>query len=271
MEKRIIMNLRVKYYFSEFIGTFAMMFIGISAIVLNFGTQTMQEAIPSFPVRLLLTGLVFASGATLVVYSPVGRISGAHLNPAVSLAFLLEKKLGVVDFAAFSSMQMLGSIIAAVLALLAWSDNALEANVGMTLPGQGYPIVLVFSVEVFITFLLISLIFYFLHSRTLTRFAGIAVGLLIATLVFLTAPVSGTSLNPARSIGPAIAASNFSYLWLYIIAPVLGSLIAVAIHKKISFLHCPLCAKLNHEKMDKDCRYNCNFDTLKVPPGGDEK
>jgi aquaporin Z len=128
------MNLRVKYYFSEFIGTFAMMFIGISAIVFNFGTQTMQEAIPSPSIRLLLTGFLFAGGVTLVVYSPVGRISGAHLNPAVSFAFLLEKKIGVVDFAVFSFVQILASIIAAFMALLAWSDDALKANVGMTKP-----------------------------------------------------------------------------------------------------------------------------------------
>jgi len=79
------------------IGPFLMMLIGISAIALNFGTAVMQELIPSFSVRLLLTGVLFAGGATSVVYSPVGRISGAHLNPAVTLSFFLEKKLGVRD------------------------------------------------------------------------------------------------------------------------------------------------------------------------------
>jgi aquaporin Z len=194
----------------------------------------------------------------MVVYSPVGRISGAHLNPAVSFAFLLERKLGVIEFVMFSSMQILGSIFAAYLALLVWSKNALKVNIGMTLPGEGYSIVSVFLVEVFITFLLVGLIFYFLHSRSLTRFAGIAVGLLIAILVFLTAPVTGTSLNPARSIGPALASFNFSYIWLYIIA-----FIAVTIRRKIAFLHCPLCAKLNHRKKDKKCMYDCKFEERK--------
>jgi aquaporin Z len=129
----------------------------------------------------------------------------------------------------------------------------------MTLPGRGFSTVFVFLVEVFITFLLVTLIFYFLHSRSLTRLAGIAVGLLIAVLVFLTAPVTGTSLNPARSIGPALANLKFSYLWLYITAPVLGSFIAVTIHKRIAFLHCPLCAKLNHRLKDKKCIYDCKF------------
>jgi aquaporin Z len=263
MERKITSRQRVAYYLSEFIGTFVMMAIGISAIVLNFGTQLMGEVIPSNSVRLLLTGILFAGGATMVVYSPVGRISGAHLNPAVSFAFLLERKLGVIEFLMFSSVQILGSIFAAYLALLVWSENALKVNIGMTLPGEGYSTVFVFLVEVFITFLLVGLIFYFLHSRSLTRFAGIAVGFLIAILVFLTAPVTGTSLNPARSIGPALASFNLSYIWLYIIAPVLGSFIAVTIHKRIAFLHRPLCAKLNHRKKDKKCMYDCKFEEKK--------
>jgi aquaporin Z len=84
---------KLSYYLSEAIGTFFMMLIGISAIVLNFGTTFMSEALPSANWRLLITGIMFAGGATLVVYSPVGSVSGAHLNPAVSLAFLLKKKI----------------------------------------------------------------------------------------------------------------------------------------------------------------------------------
>jgi aquaporin Z len=254
------MNQRAAYYLSEFIGTFVMMFIGISAIALNFGTQLVQEVIPSVSIRLLITGILFAGGATLVVYSPAGRISGAHLNPAVTFAFLLEKKLGVRDFFVFSLMQILGSAFAALLALFLWSENARRVDVGMTLPREGYSIVFVFLIEVIITFLLVSLIFYFLHRRNLTRFAGAAVGLLIAVLVFLTAPISGTSLNPARSIGPAMVSFKFSYLWLYVAAPVMGSFIAVTIHKKTPFLHRPLCAKLNHPGKDKRCLYDCNFE-----------
>ena len=89
------MSGKFSYYLSEAIGTFVMMLLGISAIAFNFATGFMAEALPSEHWRLLLTGIMFAGGATLVVYSPVGRISGAHLNPAVSLAFLLKKKSGL--------------------------------------------------------------------------------------------------------------------------------------------------------------------------------
>jgi aquaporin Z len=253
------MRQRLAYYASEFIGTFSMILIGISAIVLNFGTLFMRHWIPSTSPRLLLTGFLFAGGATLVVYSPVGRISGAHLNPAVSFAFFLDRKINTVDFVLFSLMQTAGSIAAAYLALALWSAHAREVNDGMTLPGEGYSIGLVFLTEVAITFLLVSTIFYFLHRRDLTKYTGLAAGLLVALLVYLTAPISGTSLNPARSIGPALAVGNASYLWLYIAAPLLGSLIATILHKNLPFLHRPLCAKLNHHPADVQCAFECSF------------
>jgi aquaporin Z len=253
------MQQRLAYYASEFIGTFVMMTIGISAIVLNFGTLIMRELIPSPAARLLLTGLLFAGGATLVVYSPVGRISGAHLNPAVSLAFLLDRKIKTADFVLFSLMQTAGSIAAAYLALVLWSEHARQVNDGMTFPGEGRHIAAVFFTEVGITFLLVSTIFFFLHRRNLTKYTGAAAGLLVALLVFLTAPISGTSLNPARSIGPALAIGDFSHLWLYIAAPLLGSLIAAVLHKNLPFLPRPLCAKLNHHPDDVRCLYECSF------------
>ncbi|NNG47126.1 MAG: aquaporin family protein, partial [Deltaproteobacteria bacterium] len=216
------MNTRVKYYLSEFTGTFLFMLNGISAISLNFGTRVMQEAITSSSLRLLLTGVLFAGGATLIVYSPIGRISGSHLNPAISLSFFLEGKLKGLDLFMFSLMQIAGSIAAALISLLLWSESARAVNVGMTLPGSGHSIFFVFFVEVFATFLLVSLVFFFLHRKTLTKFTGLAAGSLVAIIVFLTVPISGTGLNPARSIGPAVVALNFSYLWLYIAAPLLG-------------------------------------------------
>jgi aquaporin Z len=252
------MNTRVKYYLSEFTGTFFFMLIGISAITLNFGTRFMQEAIHSFSLRLLLTAVLFAGGATLVIYSPIGRISGAHLNPAMSLSFFLEGKLKGLDLLMFSLMQIAGSITAALVSLLLWSESARAVNVGMTLPGPGHSIFFVFFLEVFTTFLLVSLVFFFLHRKILTRFTGLAAGSLVVIIVFLTVPISGTGLNPARSIGPAVVALNFSYLWLYIAAPLIGSLVAVTIHKALPFLHPPLCAKLNHQEHD-DCYYNCEY------------
>lgn len=249
---------KLSYYLSEAIGTFFMMLIGISAIVVNFGTTFTPDSIPSANWRLLITGIMFAGGATLVVYSPVGRVSGAHLNPAVSLAFLLEKKIGFKDAAFFMIMQFTGSIFAALLALYLWGNHAKRINAGMTLPGKGQTVFTVFLVEVFITFLLITLIFYFLHRKSLTKYAGLAVGVLVATLVYFTADISGTSLNPARSLGPAFAAADFSFLWVYLTAPFIGSVFSVFLQRAIPGRSRPLCAKLNHQ--DGPCLYEaCEY------------
>lgn len=261
------MRLKFAYYASEFIGTFVMMIIGISAIALNFGTSGMRELMPSSSLRLLLTGVLFAGGATLVVYSPVGRISGAHLNPAVSFAFYLDGKIRIMELALFSLMQTAGSIAAAALALVLWSDHARQVKDGMTLPGAGYPVWLVFVTEVCITFLLVVTIFYFLHRRELTKYTGVAIGTLVALLVFLTAPISGTSLNPARSLGPALVLGDYSDLWLYVAAPLLGSMLASLAHKMPRLQHRPLCAKLNHHERDVNCAYECTFVIRPRPTG----
>ncbi|MDW7774475.1 MAG: MIP/aquaporin family protein [Desulfobulbaceae bacterium] len=252
------MPVKLSYYLSEAIGTFVMMFLGISAIAFNFATEFMTEVLPSERMRLLLTGIMFAGGATLVIYSPVGRISGAHLNPAVSLAFFLQKKIGIKDTAVFMVVQCLGSMTAAFLVLFLWGNHAKQIKMGMTLPGTGQNILFVFLVEIFITFLLIISLFFFLHRKSLTRYTGLALGILVASLVFLTANISGTSLNPARSLGPAIAAVNFSFLWIYLTAPFVGSILAVLTAAYISSFARPLCAKLNHQ--EEPCLYEaCEF------------
>jgi glycerol uptake facilitator-like aquaporin len=129
---------------------------------------------------------------------------------------------------------------------------------GMTLPGAGYSVLTVFLVETFITSLLVSIIFSFLHKNYLTRYAGIAGGVLVAVLVYLTANISGTSMNPARSFGPALAAFDFSFLWIYLLAPMAGSLIAASVQWMILPSYKPLCAKLNRKK--EQCLYeNCEF------------
>jgi aquaporin Z len=252
------MPVKLSYYLSEGIGTFVMMLLGISAIAFNFATEFMAGVLPSEPMRLLLTGIMFAGSATLVVYSPVGRISGAHLNPAVSLAFLLQKKMGPIDAAVFMVMQCLGSIAAAFLALFLWGNHAKQIKMGMTLPGAGENILFVFLVEVVITFLLVIALFFFLHRKSLTRYTGLALGILVASLVFLTAHISGTSLNPARSLGPAVAAADFSSLWVYLTAPFVGSILAVIMAACLPSSIRPLCAKLNHQ--EEPCLYDaCEY------------
>jgi aquaporin Z len=191
-------------YGAEFLGTAFLVFVGLSAVVFdNSAYLPLSSLIPNTSVRLLITGLLFAGSGSLVAISPPGKLSGAHINPSFG----------------------------AVLLVLFWGKYAHSVNNGMTLPGAGYPIWAVFLAELALTCLLVFAIFLFVSSRRLMRWTPLMNWILVAVMVWLEAPISGTSLNPARSIGPALVSDLWTAQWLYCIAPPLGGLLAVALFR----------------------------------------
>lgn len=236
---------KIHCYLSELIGTFIMMIIGVSAIVINLGTVYMREHIPNEWLRLLLTVVYFAAGVSAVIYSPVGRISGAHINPALTFAFWLEQKINHLDALIYSLMQFLGSIAASFILFWLWSDKLEGVKYGMTVPGEGYSIMTVFTVEMILTSLLISLVFYCLHHHSIIKYTGLAVGMYIVVAALAAATISGASFNPARSLGPAIIAVTFPHQWIYIVAPLSGAALTVVLHRIIEPLKRPVGCKLN--------------------------
>lgn len=222
-------------YAAESLGTAALLFFGLSAVVLNFGLDSPVAAlVPNTSLRLLLTGLLFAGSGSLVAVSPLGRLSGAHINPAVSLAFWAHGKLTTLDFVGYLTGQFAGAVLGAALLSRVWGPRAASVHVGMTLPGVGYPLWVVFLAEASLTALLVLGIFVFVSSHRLMRWAPLMVWLLVATMVWLEAPVSGTSLNPARSFGPALVSGRWTDQWLYFTAPPLGALLAVAAFRALA-------------------------------------
>ena len=215
-------------YIAEFLGTGCMVFFGLSAVVFDFGAGLpMSQWVPDHSLRLLITGLLFAGTGSLVVISPLGRLSGGHINPSVSLAFFLQGKMRTVDFLGYVVAQMLGGIAGAAALSGVWKKYAASVNDGMTLPGAGWPLWAVFGWEVAMTGLLVFLIFFFVSSRRLMRWTPFMTWLLIAGMVWLEAPISGTSLNPARSFGPALVSGNWKDQWLYAVAPPLGGVLGL--------------------------------------------
>jgi aquaporin Z len=209
-----------------------LVFVGLSAVVCDFGKgMPMTNLLPASSPRLLLTGLLFAGSGSLVALSPAGKLSGAHINPAVSLAFWIHGKMHHHDLLGYISAQFLGAILGAALLVLVWGNSARSVNDGMTLPGAGYPLWVVFLAETSLTALLILTLFTFLSSTRLMRWTPLASWLVIACMVWLEAPISGTSLNPARSFGPALLAWHWTDLWLYVLAPPLGALLAVGLFR----------------------------------------
>ncbi len=215
-------------YGAELLGPAFLLFGGVSAIAFDFGTGSpLARILPDTSVRLLITGLLFAGSGSLVAISPLGKLSGAHINPAVSLAFWLQGKMHHFDLGGYILGQFLGATLGTLLAVLVWGERAISVGNGRTFPGVGYPLWLVFLAEVSLTFLLVLSMFLFVSNHRLMRWTPLMVWILVAVMVWLEAPISGTSLNPARSFGPALISWFWQDQWLYWIAPPLGALLAV--------------------------------------------
>lgn len=222
-------------YTAELVGTVFNIFVGLSAVVFDFGQGLpMEHLIPDRSIRLLITGLIYSGSGSLFAISPLGKLSGAHINPSVTLAFLVHGKMHRQDAVGYIVAQFLGSTLGAILLVLVWGKYADSVNNGMTLPGAGYALWFVFLAEVFMTFLLVLSIFLFMSNHRLMRWTPFMTWLLVAAMVWLGAPISGTSLNSARSIGPALVTDLWRDQWLYCIAPPLGALLAVAVFRQLS-------------------------------------
>jgi len=232
-----------------------MLFIGVSAVALMWAPGSPVPAVPNPALRRLLTGLLFAGGATAVVYSPLGQISGGHVNPAVTLAFWRMGKVPVRDAVIYMASQFVGAFVGAYAAGLAWG-HLVTAGVqyATTVPGQGYSVTEALLAEAAMTFLLVFTIFVCTNKPKIAPRTGLVCGALVAVLVMIEAPVSGTSLNPARTLGPAVLAPTYTALWIYFVGPAAGALMAVAVYRGRWGPH-TVCAKLYHTE-----KYGCPFD-----------
>ena len=174
-------------------------------------------------------GLSFGLSVMSVVYA-IGSISGAHINPAVSIAFWVNKKLITKDLIPYMFFQIVGGILASMLLFFLLPESK---TMGETLVKcRDWKVV--FIVEFIITFILMFVILQVSDkSRNLDRFSGIAIGGVVAFAAIFVGPISGASMNPARSIAPAILINDFSYLWIYIVSPILGAVLSVFVYKII--------------------------------------
>ena len=255
-------------YLAELLGTAFLIFVGLSAVTFDFGKGLpMEHLIPNHSFRLLITGLIFAGSGSLVAISPLGKLSGAHINPAVSLAFWAKGKMELRDLGGYIVGQFVGAFIGAAFLVLVWGDYAASVDNGMTLPGKDYSLWDVFLVEMGMTFLLVFSIFIFVSSHRLMSWTPLMTWLLIAIMVWWGAPVSGTSINPARSIGPAVVSWSWQAQWLYCIAPLLGAMLAVVVYHFLSINRCQiLTGKLFHVP-----HYRCIFKNVSAPHRGNQQ
>ena len=256
MSRGAILKNHLPEYLAEFFGTAIMMIVGIGAVTFMWSDGSlMRELIPSEPLRRLCTGLLFAGGGTAVVLSPLGQRSGGHLNPAVTVAFWVKGQVATVDALAYVVAQMLGAVLGVWVIAMVGGAAAQSVQLGITLPGGAYSAGVALIAEFVITFALMFTILYCVNEPRQAARTPYFAGLLVALLVFVEAPISGTSLNPARSFAPALLTTVFDHFWLYVVGPIAGAVLAVFVYGRTFGAHGRAgCAKLFHTE-----RYRCIF------------
>jgi aquaporin Z len=207
----------------------------------------------------VLMGLAMGTTAVALIYSSFGKRSGAHMNPATTLTFLRLGKIEPIDALFYIAAQFAGAIAGvgfAGIALGAWLSHP-SVDYVATLPGR-YGYWWAFIAEVGITFLLMSVILRVSSTPKLNRYTGLFAGLLVMTYISIEAPISGMSMNPARTLGSAVAAANWTAIWIYFIAPPLGMLLAAELYVRRFGAARVLCAKLHHDNRER-CIFRCNY------------
>jgi len=237
-------------YLCEIVGTAVLLLIGLSVVIVMFGDGTPLAAlIPSVTLRQVITGFFFGTTGGLIALSTVGRESGAHLNPAVTLAFWVAQKIEARIAVGYALAQLIGAVLGSI-PLLAWGAMGRSIAFGATLPGAGYSTSQVVLGEVVTTFGLVATLCVFLAVRSLRRFTPAAIPVLYAIMVPLEAAISGTSTNPARTFGPALVSGRWDGWWIYWVGPIAGALVAMLV---MSFLVRRIeVAKIYHFDSDRD-------------------
>jgi MIP family channel proteins len=207
---------------AEFIGTFVLIFTGTGAV--------MVDRLSDGAITHLGIAIVFGAVVTALIYS-LSHISGAHFNPAVTLAFWSSGFFRRSLIIPYVLAQLSGAIAAS--ALLQISLGAV-GNLGATLPRNG-DWLQALILETVLTFILMLVIFGSgLDRRAHAGFAGIAIGLTVALEAICMGPITGASMNPVRSLAPALVSGNLQYQWLYWVAPILGAQLAVVVYRHLS-------------------------------------
>lgn len=205
---------RVRAATAEALGTFALVFIGTGAIVVDdLGGGALGP---------LTVCLAFGGAVTTMIYA-VGDVSSAHLNPAVSFGFWLARRLPGGELLRFAAAQAIGALAASALLRLLFREHA---GLAATLPSG--PLAQAFALEVVLTFFLVFVILgVATGAKEKGLMADVAVGAVVVLGALVGGPVSGGSMNPARSLGPAVLSGQLSTLWLYFLAPAAGATLAV--------------------------------------------
>jgi aquaporin Z len=215
----------VKKYIAEMTGTFALVFCGTGAIIIDQQTGgAVSHAGIAITFGLIVMAMIYA----------LGDISGAHLNPAVSIAFTIAKKFPAKQLAPYIISQLAGAVLASFVLKLLFPENH---SLGTTIPSGSamQSLILEFILTFFLMLVIINVA---TGSKEQGMFAGLAIGAVVLLEAMFAGPICGASMNPARSLGPALVSGHMEYIWVYLIGPVFGAVAAV-----------PLCNYLSNNQL----------------------
>jgi len=229
------------------------------AVLLEHPASPLRAALGDPLLRRGLMGTAMGLTAIAIIYSPWGKRSGAHINPAVTLTFMRLGKIALADAVFYVAAQFLGAVTGVALAEVVLggliADPAV-AHVATKVGARGTAIA--FTAEAVISFGLMTVVLAMTNVHRLNRFTGLAAGTLVALYITLEAPLSGMSMNPARSFGSALFADWWQAMWIYFTAPPLGMLLAAEIYVRLKGRAAVLCCKLHHDNHQR-CIFRCTY------------
>jgi aquaporin Z len=228
------------------LGTF-MVSAGAFTVLLDHPDFGVPSLVESAAARRALIGIAMGLTAIALIYSPWGRRSGAHMNPAVTLTFWWLGKVRGRDALWYAAAQFAGGVIGVLVVIAVFGARFAEPPVTFiaTLPARGTFIA--FALELLISCGLMATVLTFSTRARLAPHTGLAAGALVALYIALEAPYSGMSMNPARSFASAAPAGLWSGLWIYFTAPPVGMLAAALVHRRLARAPSSGCAKLRHD------------------------
>ena len=215
--------------------------------------------LPSSALRRLLMGIAMGTTAVLIIQSPFGRRSGAHFNPAITFTYFRLGKIGTWDAVFYVIFQFLGGVYGVGLSAICLGKSLAAPSVeyALTIPGR-YGTLAAFFAELFMAALLMAVVLWLSNRPAFSQYTSYLVGILIMFYILIFAPVSGFSINPARTVGSAVFAGVWTAGWLYFVAPVLGMMGAAEVHLRMYGIKSILCAKL-YPDPDYPCSFRCHY------------
>ena len=227
-------------------------------VLLYHPASPLFESFQSELLRRATMGTAMGVTAIAIIFSPFGKRSGAHFNPAVTLTFLRLGKVDPWDATFYITAQFIGGIGGVLVSMLLLGPAVADSHVNYatTQPGPHGPL-LAFTAELFISFVLMSVVLWVSNTKRLARWTGLFAGALVATYITFESPLSGMSMNPARTFGSAFGAGVWMSVWIYFVAPPVGMLLAAEVFTRRE-TRTTACAKFHHYNNQR-CIFRCTF------------